>query len=627
MREGEIGAMACARKVARTFALLTLLGLAACANSRLLRQQAGEIVARTQPEALTCTDTDRCAQPSVYAELLERTAQEGTSSAPVHYVNLLDRGEDSLALRLHLIRAARVSIDIQTFIFSEDDTGHVVLQELLSAARRGVRVRVLSDQLFSIDNMSLLARLARAHRNFELRLYNPTFDEARTAPLEFAAGILCCFFHFNQRMHNKLMLFDGAIGISGGRNIDDRYFDWSDEFNYRDRDVLVLGPATREMQESFEAFWAHDTAVPLSRLKDVAERIVRDDQDETGVDAARVRNPERVLAVKRRADDVEWLHREFIEDAFRVGRVAYFADLPNKPFERHKDHDRDLTRLVGELFRQARASIWMQTPYLVISRAARKTLLAQRRAHPELRIVVSTNSLASTDAFYVYAISHKYKRRYLRKYGFDIYEYKPFPGRNGVHLTRPEDFVASASGLGSGGSMGSGADRPKVRKREPAPLTRLGVRRGMHAKSIVIDGYVSLIGSHNFDPRSDDLNTESGVIVWDEPLARALQDSIAEDVRPENSWIIARRPEVPVVSEVNHAISAVSEGLPIFDLWPFRYATSYELKPECAPMYAGDADFARCHVSVGEFPEVNLSLKQIYTRIITAFGWGLMPIL
>jgi phosphatidylserine/phosphatidylglycerophosphate/cardiolipin synthase-like enzyme len=601
--------------------------LSACANSRLLREQAGDIVARTQAHALSCTAPGHCAQDSPYTELVERALRDSTTTAPVHYLNLLDRGEDSLALRLHLIRAARTSIDIQTFIFSEDDTGHVVLQELLTAARRGVRVRVLSDQLFSIDNMSLLARLARAHRNFELRLYNPTFDEARTAPLEFAAGILCCFFHFNQRMHNKLMLIDGAIGISGGRNIDDRYFDWSDEFNYRDRDVLVLGPATREMRDSFEAFWAHDTAVPLSRLKDVAERIVRDANATDAVDAARVRNPERVLAIKRRADDLEWIRREFVETAFRVGRVAYVADLPNKPFERHKAYDRDLTARVGELFAQARSSIWMQTPYLVLSRKARKTLLTQRRAHPELRIVVSTNSLASTDAFYVYAISHKYKRRYLRKYGFDIYEYKPFPGRNGVHLTKPEDYAASAASLGSGGSMASGADRPKIRKREPAPLTRLGVRRGMHAKSIVIDDYVSLIGSHNFDPRSDDLNTEASVIAWDAALAQALQESIAEDLRPENSWIIARRPEVPLVSEVNHAISAVSEGLPIFDLWPFRYATSYELKPECAPMRVQDPDFARCHVSVGEFPEVNLSLKQIYTRIITAFGWGLTPIL
>ena len=615
------------RIVLRSAAVTLALALCACANSRLLREQASTIVAQTQPDALTCVEPARCAQPSPYAELVDRAARASTDQAPVHYVNLLDRGEDSLALRLHLIRAARVSIDIQTFIFSEDDTGHVVLQELLAAARRGVRVRVLSDQLFSIDNMSLLARLARAHRNFELRLYNPTFDEARTAPLEFAAGILCCFFHFNQRMHNKLMLFDGAIGISGGRNIDDRYFDWSDEFNYRDRDVLVLGPATREMSESFETFWSHDTAVPLSRLNDVAERIVRDADSAESVSATRLRNPERVLAVKQRADDLDWIRREYIDTAFRVGRVAYFADLPNKPFERHRDYDRDLTALVGQLFQQARSSIWMQTPYLVLSRTARKTLLAQRRAHPDLRIVVSTNSLASTDAFYVYAISHKYKRRYLRKYGFDIYEYKPFPGRNGVHLTRSDDFADAAPTLGSGGSMASGADRPKIRKREPAPLTRLGVRRGMHAKSIVIDGYVSLIGSHNFDPRSDDLNTESGVIIWDTTLAQALQDSIAEDVRPENSWIIARRPAVPVVSEVNHAISAVSEGLPIFDLWPFRYATSYELKPECAPMRAGDPDFARCHVSVGEFPEVNLSLKQIYTRIITAFGWGLMPIL
>ena len=205
---------------------------------------------------------------SPFHALAERALAESKPDAPVHYAELLDRGEDALLLRIHLVRAARRSIDVQTYIFEEDDAGFLMLDELVKAARRGVKVRVIVDQLFSLDDIELLAQLARAHVNFELRVYNPTFHKASTPPLEFAMGILCCFKEFNQRMHNKLLLIDGDIGIAGGRNYQNRYFDWDDDFDYRDRDVLVAGPAGAAMQASFDAFWAQRkqrAAEPLAR--------------------------------------------------------------------------------------------------------------------------------------------------------------------------------------------------------------------------------------------------------------------------------------------------------------------------------------------------------------------------
>ena len=168
----------------------------------------------------------------------------------MHYVNLIERGEDSLLLRLHLIRSAQRSIEIQTFIFSEDDAGYLVLDELVKAARRGVKVRVIADQLFSLDDASLYAALTRAHENFEFRVYNPTFHKASTPPLEFAAGVLCCFWRFNQRMHDKMLLVDGTIGIVGGRNYENRYYDWDGEFDYRDRDLVALAQLHRVLVEA-----------------------------------------------------------------------------------------------------------------------------------------------------------------------------------------------------------------------------------------------------------------------------------------------------------------------------------------------------------------------------------------
>jgi phosphatidylserine/phosphatidylglycerophosphate/cardiolipin synthase-like enzyme len=605
----------------RALRMLVWLGaclvLAACATSPRLARRAEAVVAAARPSEVTCHADDRCALPTPFAALIDRARQAEAAGRPRHYVGLLERGEESLALRLHLIRAARERIDIQTFILSDDASGLMVLDELLAAARRGVQVRLLSDQLFSLDDTTRLARLAQAHANFELRLYNPTFDEARTAAPEFLFGIVCCFSRFNQRMHNKLLVVDRAIGMTGGRNLDDRYVDWSTEYNYRDRDVWVVGPAAAAMAESFDEYWADDTAVPLTRLRDVARKLVRNGDGTPGPAPAN----ERVGAVQARADDAGWIRERFVERAFPVERVEYFADAPGKDNDRA---EHDLERRIAALFAAAEDRIVLQTPYLVLSRAARRLIRERRAAHPKLRVEVSTNSLAATDAFYVYAISYKYKRYYLKRLGLEIYEYRPFPDGSAAP---PPPAWPSVSASGSGSGARSGASRQRVKGKQPAPLVRPGVRRSQHAKSIVIDGRVALIGSHNFDPRSDELNTESGLIVWDEAFAQALEVAIRYDMAPSESWVIAPRRLVPVVEQVNTAIAGVSETLPIFDLWPFRYATSYAIKPGCEPLRVTDPRFAECYEAVGDFPEVALSMKQIYTRIIAAFGIALVPIL
>jgi phosphatidylserine/phosphatidylglycerophosphate/cardiolipin synthase-like enzyme len=159
------------------------------------------------------------------------------------------------------------------------------------------------------------------------------------------------------------------------------------------------------------------------------------------------------------------------------------------------------------------------------------------------------------------------------------------------------------------------------------PLRRDTVRRGLHAKSMVIDGAISLIGSHNFDPRSEGLNSENGVIVRDAGFAAELKRAIGHDIGPDQSWVVAKKPDRGLLTPINQGIEFVSEKLPVFDIWPWRYATSYELRPECAPVPPSDPDFLNCYVRVGDFPEVDLAAKGIYTRILTAFGVGLSPIL
>ena len=599
-----------------------VIGLHACAVDPLYARRAAATAAAAQDRALTCAGADACAPDSPYRELAARAQEQSTPAAPVHYVNLLEQGADALALRVHLIRSARRSIEIQTFIFAEDDAGYLIIDELVKAARRGVKVRIIVDQLFSLDDPTFYATLARAHANFELRVYNPTFHKASTPPLEFAAGVLCCFLHVNQRMHNKLLLVDDAIGIAGGRNYQNRYYDWDNGFDYRDRDVLVAGPAAAQMRDSFDAFWNYRDTVALSRLRDVGADIL-----DAGISAPpytvhAYRDAERVAALGRKADDAGFIQTQFAARALRVGHVDYFADAPGKPQQEDEQPPvNELGQRIMALVAGARSRIVLQTPYLVLSGTARDAFAQLHKSQPGVRVLVSTNSLAATDAFYVYALSYKYKKRYL-KLGFEIHEFKPFPAE-------ASDLVPGYATLGAGDATvaTAGHEAAGYRKYGPTPLHRAGVRVGLHAKSMVIDGHLVVIGSHNFDPRSDLYNTESGFIIDDVALASAVENAILRDTAAGNSWVIARQPREQPWRGINNAIAEFSAALPLFDIWPFRYATSYELDPGCPPSVPGADDFYACHTDVGDFPEVDLPMKTIYTRTVTAFGAGLISIM
>jgi phosphatidylserine/phosphatidylglycerophosphate/cardiolipin synthase-like enzyme len=597
---------------------LLLLGLAACAHlTPAQRQRAGDIAEQAQSREVRCEAP--CAVASPLRELAAQARAESTPASPRHRIVLLDRGQDSLLARVHLIRSATRSIELQTFIFERDDAGGLVLDELLAAARRGVRVRVLLDQLYGLSEARLQAALASYHRNFELRVYNPTFEEAQTQQLEFAASIILRFKRFNQRMHSKLLLVDGEMATVGGRNYQDRYFDWSPVYNYRDRDLLVAGPVTAQMQENFEQFWRDRRSLPAAHLADVGKRLLRPDGPPKHALEPRPHSA-RVLALQALAGDGEQVLARLRPNLFAVGAVDFLADLPSKhddAQQRRADASQGLRALIAD----TQSELVLQTPYLVLSRPARQLFRQlHRRGAAAPAVEISTNSLAATDAFPVYAMSHKYKRLYLRELGFRIHEFKPFPASAPIDLAAT-GALKPGEGLPIFGSGSSGSASG------PVPLKRAGVRVGLHAKSMVIDGRIGVVGSHNFDPRSDDFNTESAVVVHDPAFAAALAASIRHDMTGENAWAIAPRAQLPILGRVHYYLGKLSEKLPIFDIWPFPYATSYQLKPGCQPQAPDDPGFMACHEAVGDFPEVDLPLKSIYTRVLTAFGAGLVPIL
>ncbi|KAJ0335990.1 hypothetical protein COL154_014380, partial [Colletotrichum chrysophilum] len=297
----------------------------------------------------------------------------------------------------------------------------LVLDELVKAARRGVQVRVLADQLGSLNDPVLLARLARASSNLHIRLYNPTFDSARSNFVEYTASVLCCFHRFNQRMHNKLMLVDDKVGIVGGPNYADEYFDWDPQLDFLDRDVIVAGTAGRQMERSFDLFWDNERSTPLTHLKDVNAAILKHPFDAQPWREPRFDDPQRVADVRAKAGDSGFLQAQLLAHSLDVGLVDYFYDLPSKGEAVHGPDSRELTRDLMKMLSDAREQVVLQTPYLVLTRRAGQIFKALQEKQPPVQVIVSTNSLASTDALPVYALSYKHHKKFLVDFGFRIH--------------------------------------------------------------------------------------------------------------------------------------------------------------------------------------------------------------
>ncbi len=661
-----------ARPLLRAALAALALSVAACATlSPQDRLRAAEVVVESRPTAVDCDRPNACAQPSSLRELGTQAFMRSTPATPRHFALLLDYGQDALLARVNLIRAASSSIEIQTYIFDEDDAGHLILDTLLAAARRGVRVRVLVDQLSALKNVETLASLSAAHANFEMRIYNPVLQRARISYPQYALAAACCWRRLNQRMHNKLLLIDGLVGITGGRNYQDSYYDWDPAYNFRDRDLFVAGPAVAAMTASFDQYWDARLTRRLEALADVGRMLVA--RGVPPMEHAPFQLPERVALMSRNADDTALVDSRLTAQALAVSSVEYITDLPRKHRrnQQRMETDAPATRGLRELIEGAQREVLLQTPYLVLSPSAQDMFRALHDRPSPPRVLVSTNSLAATDAFITYALAYKYKRRFLRDFGFEIYEFKPFPADAPVDIEatgtvgiawNPDGSVVSTpaageppseslpvggSGFGSfSGSPGEGSgtsrgDAPLGREysalrwarpgaNRPVPLSRDGARFGLHAKSLVIDERIGVVGTHNFDPRGDNYNTEAAVVIDDVGFARALASSIRRDIAPENAWTIAPRDRPALFPGLAYSLGKISEHLPVFDLWPTRYATSYAFVPSAAcplPLSPRDPRFRACYEPVGDFPEVSLGLRTLMTRIFIGFGAGLAPIL
>ena len=519
-----------------------------------------------------------------------------------NHVMVVDNGRDALLLRVHLIRSAQYSIDIQTFILANDECGRYLSYELIEAAKRGVKVRLLADHFMSARDPEWAAFLATAHPNFELRYYRPPVGQINPSKAELALHGLLFFQAANQRMHNKIVAIDGSIALTGGRNIDNHYYNQSLTYNFYDLDAMVVGPVVLAMERSFEEFWDYRRSIPAEKLADVQGRIRRNEV------TPRPARPDFGIEdyfddIEAQASDMALIKKRFVDTLVSADRVRFLADPPGKNriigFWGGGTATRDLRKII----RGSKNELLLQSPYLILNRTARRHFGKMRRKNRDMDIVVSTNSLAATDNVLAYSANYKLRTAYIEKIGMEIYEYKPVPAELLAILPNFEILRARAEV--------EGLDR------DPYLC--------IHAKAFVVDKTTAYIGSYNVDPRSENLNTEMGLLIEDPEIVDRLRRCILGRAHPENAWVIARR-EFPL-SEVNFFFEGLSWWSPV-DIWPIRSTTSFELISGKDPVPADHPDFYNNYTDVGSFPGAGAgSVKQLTTSLYKMFNTLVIPVM
>ena len=379
---------------------------------------------------------------------------------------LLADGADALATRLALIRDARSSLDLQYFLISADASGTQLLDALQAAAERGVRVRLLLDDLHAGAHEARLMALDR-HARAEVRLFNPL--PVRGASLaQRVLGSLHEFDRINRRMHNKLFIADGRIALAGGRNIGDDYFMRGTVANFVDLDILATGPVLTELATVFDRFWNDDTAYPLASLLPPGRGAT--------VAAAPEPSPPEPAATGTAAQ----MRQGRLELHFAGARV--FADAPSKasrpdaPQQRGEAMARSLA-----LMSAARSDVIIASPYFVPG--AGGLALLQEASARGIHISVMTNSLGATDEPLAYRGYRRYRMAMLQM-GVRLAELSPVHGERG---------------------QASGAYRSSLGR--------------LHAKLAIVDQRWLLVGSLNMDRRSSRLNTELALAIDSPALA------------------------------------------------------------------------------------------------------------
>ena len=410
---------------------------------------------------------------------------------------LLDSGRDAFLVRAALIEAASERIDAQYYIWNNDATGRYLASRLLAAADRGVQVRLLLDDINVAGQDALFAAID-THPNIDVRIFNPVRARSGVGRL---FSLAAHFDRSNRRMHNKAFIVDGEVGIAGGRNIGDEYFDEHQKKNSRDRDVIVLGPLAGELGSSFRAYWQNAWAYPVEQLYEMspaeADALQSRLKAETSGPLALNASPPRETTAAHGV-----LEGWFARMVQAQGELVF--DPPPENPESGGDTPKPTATALYRLAEAAQSEILIESAYLILTDEQLDT--HQGFGDPTLSVVAYTNSLATNDLITNHSGYARWRKAML-EHGIELYELRP----DAPACWR---WVADAAACRQGGVT-------------------------LHSKAVVFDRETLFIGSFNVNLRSIYLNGETILIIHSPEMAQTVADDIRYAMAPENSWQVS----------------------------------------------------------------------------------------
>jgi putative cardiolipin synthase len=450
--------------------LSAILFLWGCATPLPKYYEAVPSVAYANPED---TDLGRFIQP----DLTSHHEQCG--------VRLLSGGKESFQARLDLTALAEKTLDLQYYRWAVDTSGIILAAKVMRAADRGVRVRILLDDINTADSDFKFARMAH-HPNIQIRLFNP-FRHRGFRLFDFITDLD----RLNHRMHNKAFIADNAVAIMGGRNIGDEYFDVDPVANFRDLDVSLIGPVVREISTSFDEFWNGEYAIPI-------DAIVKEDITTEEFTAARENLYQWVEDKTEHPYEVARSRMEIKEDFTAIRNKFIWAParvLYDSPWKIDSKHDE-----VSAGLRALRLNdeVLIEAAYLIVGEDGLE--IVRRHKTNGIRTRILTNSLATNDVAAAHAGYAKYRKDLIRN-GVELYEL-----------------------------------RPDSRRRKGWKLLSTESRASLHTKVFVVDRETVVIGSYNSDPRSRNINTEIVVLIESTQLAGQVADYMATGITLQASY-------------------------------------------------------------------------------------------
>ncbi|MGD8588246.1 MAG: phospholipase D family protein [Chromatiales bacterium] len=450
---------------------MTLVGLTGCSS---LPEQ----VERTRSSAFTDTQHTLLAQ-AFQDDLAEHHGQSGFL--------LLGSGLDAFVARAVLAELAERSLDVQYYLYHNDLTGKLFTYQLIKAADRGVRVRLLVDDM-GLEGRDMGAAALDAHPNIEVRIINP-FIRGKSRLTQYLTRLG----EVTRRMHNKSFTADNQATILGGRNIGNEYFEADPDLEFGDLDVLAIGPVVQQASAVFDLYWNSELTYPVVSLVKAPPSAQEIAAGQASLDEFVEQQAESEYALALRESNLsQGILADEVEFHWGEGRIVY--DHPDKLIEGRERTDLHMSEQLKSSFDKVKQELIIFSPYFVPTQAGVDKLIELSRAGVRVRIL--TNSLASTDVSVVHAGYAKYRKPLLRG-GIELYEMNK-------RLTREQR--KEMQGL-EGSSKAS-----------------------LHAKSFVFDRQWVFIGSLNLDPRSVVENTEVGVVIDSPEIATGMADWFDEHI-------------------------------------------------------------------------------------------------